>query len=145
MRISDWSSDVCSSDLIAGVVNPPEAQKYGYWTNASNPETPEAWCESAETHGGSWWPAWNEWVAEFGNGKVPARQPGDGKLKVIEDAPGSYLAEQAQDGASARRLSPAGRARRGSGPTARGSCRPGRRCRPSRHRSDRKGAAGGRS
>src|SRR3546814_2490649 len=63
---------LAGSGHIAGVVNPPEAQKYGYWTNASNPETPEAWCESAETHGGSWWPAWNEWVAEFGNGKVPA-------------------------------------------------------------------------
>src|SRR3546814_353716 len=45
---------LAGSGHIAGVVNPPEAQKYGYWTNASNPETPEAWCESAETHGGSW-------------------------------------------------------------------------------------------
>src|SRR3546814_16356865 len=137
MRISDWSSDVCSSDLIAGVVNPPEAQKYGYWTNASNPETPEAWCESAETHGGSWWAAWNEWVAEFGNGKVPARQPGDGKLKVIEDAPGSYLAVQAQVGASARRLSPPRTPRRRSGPPDCVTCRCGRRCTPTRPPPDR--------
>src|SRR3546814_16734430 len=96
MRISDWSSDVCSSDLghIAGVVNPPEAEKYGYWTNERNAQEPEDWCNSADEHAGSWWPAWQDWVAAFSHGKVAARQPGDGQLKVIEDAPGSYVALQ---------------------------------------------------
>ena len=30
------------------------------------------------------------WVAQYGNGKVAARMPGQGKLKAIEDAPGAY-------------------------------------------------------
>jgi polyhydroxyalkanoate synthase subunit PhaC len=88
---------LAGSGHIAGVVNPPEAQKYGYWTNDKYPENPDDWCNSASEHAGSWWPAWQDWVAGFGNGKVPARQPGDGKLKVIEDAPGSYVKLQAQD------------------------------------------------
>jgi poly[(R)-3-hydroxyalkanoate] polymerase subunit PhaC len=88
---------LAGSGHIAGVVNPPEAEKYGYWTNAKNPEDPEAWVNSAKEHKGSWWPAWNKWVAAHGNGKVPARQPGDGKLEVIEDAPGSYVKMTAHD------------------------------------------------
>ena len=43
-----------------------------------------------ERHDGSWWPEWNAWVSQFGGDKVPARMPGDGKLKALEDAPGSY-------------------------------------------------------
>ncbi len=88
---------LAGSGHIAGVVNPPEAEKYGYWTNAKNPEDPEAWVTSAKEHKGSWWPAWDKWVSAYGNGKVPARQPGDGKLKVLEDAPGSYVKMTAQD------------------------------------------------
>lgn len=88
---------LAGSGHIAGVVNPPEAEKYGYWTNEHNAQEPDDWCNSADEHAGSWWPAWQDWVAAFGNGKVPARQPGDGKLKVVEDAPGSYVALQAQD------------------------------------------------
>jgi polyhydroxyalkanoate synthase len=40
---------------------------------------------------GSWWPDWHRWVTALGKEQVPARVPGDGKLKVIEDAPGSYV------------------------------------------------------
>ena len=45
----------------------------------------------------SWWPEWQKWIADFGGGKVPARNPGDGKLKVIEDAPGSFVKVRAHD------------------------------------------------
>nr|WP_227010753.1 class I poly(R)-hydroxyalkanoic acid synthase [Pelagibius marinus] len=88
---------LAGSGHIAGVVNPPEAEKYGYWTNAKNSKDPDAWCNSAKEHKGSWWPEWQKWIADFTDGKVPARRPGDGALKVIEDAPGSYVKVQAQD------------------------------------------------
>ncbi len=88
---------LAGSGHIAGVVNPPESEKYGYWTNAKNPEDPAGWLSGSKEHKGSWWPEWNDWVAAFGDGKIPARTPGDGKLKVIEDAPGSYAKVQAQD------------------------------------------------
>jgi polyhydroxyalkanoate synthase len=88
---------LAGSGHIAGVVNPPEAEKYGYWTNATNAKDPEGWLNGAEEHKGSWWPEWQRWVAAFDGDKVPARTPGDGKLKVVEDAPGSYVRVQAQD------------------------------------------------
>jgi polyhydroxyalkanoate synthase len=75
----------------AGVINPPAANKHGYWTNDAMPETAEAWMEGATRCEGSWWPEWQSWLVRDGIGRVPARTPGDGKLKVIEPAPGSYV------------------------------------------------------
>jgi polyhydroxyalkanoate synthase len=86
----DASFCLSGSGHIAGVVNPPSAEKYGYCTNDNNPDTPEAWLETATEHAGSWWPEWRDWLKKFAGGTVPARSPGDGKLKVIEAAPGSY-------------------------------------------------------
>ncbi len=80
------------SGHIAGIVNPPAAKKYGYWTNRKKAKTADNWFEGATQHEGSWWPDWNDWVTKQGAGKkVPARVPGDGKLKALEDAPGSYV------------------------------------------------------
>ena len=79
------------SGHIAGVVNPEGSEKYGYWTHSRNPKDPDAWFAKAKQHPGSWWPEWRTWIAKFGGAKVPARTPGDGKLKPIEDAPGGYV------------------------------------------------------
>ena len=78
------------SGHIAGVVNPPSANKYGYFTG-NIAETPDAWLESAAAHEGSWWPDWDAWVSEHDGGETPAREPGAGALPVIEDAPGRYV------------------------------------------------------
>ena len=83
------------SGHIAGIINPPAKNKYGYWTNSENPEDPDAWLDGAEHTEGSWWPEWNRWLVRRSGAKVKAREPGDGDLKVIEDAPGSYVKEKA--------------------------------------------------
>ncbi len=81
------------SGHIAGIVNPPAANKYGFWTNDALPATPEAFQQSAQQNEGSWWTDWQAWIDALNRGeKIPARTPGDGKLKPIEDAPGSYVA-----------------------------------------------------
>jgi len=77
------------SGHIAGIVNPPSANKYWYWTNDDMHETADEWLSKAEKHPGSWWTDWSTWIGAFGGEKVPARIAG-GALKVIEDAPGSY-------------------------------------------------------
>jgi polyhydroxyalkanoate synthase len=86
---------LAGSGHIAGVVNPPTQQKYGYWTNDRLPPDPEDWLEGATEHPGSWWPDWAAWNADKSGSQVPARQPGTGKLRVIEDAPGAYARTRA--------------------------------------------------
>jgi len=89
---------LAASGHIAGVVNPPGGRsKYGHWTNETNPPSPDDWLAGATQHEGSWWPLWQEWVSRYVGGKVQARQPGGGKLKPIEDAPGSYVKVRAED------------------------------------------------
>ena len=85
-----------ASGHIAGVVNPPGG-KYGHWENSKNPPTPEEWFATATAHPDSWWPPWERWISHYAGGEVPARRPGHGRLKPIEDAPGSYVKVRAAD------------------------------------------------
>ncbi len=82
---------LAASGHIAGVVNPPSKHKYGYWTCEKLPHSPDAWFAKAEEHKGSWWVDWDKWLKAYNGPGVPARKPGNGKLKPIEDAPGSYV------------------------------------------------------
>lgn len=76
----------------AGVINPPAANKHGYWTGDKLAPSADAWLDKATRHEGSWWPHWDTWLSAQGVDKmVPARKPGSGKLKAIEPAPGSYV------------------------------------------------------
>ena len=84
---------LAGSGHIAGIVNPPAKEKYQYWTNAKRKKysNGDDWLEDATEYPGSWWPYWDKWNAAKSGAKVPARQPGDGKLVTIEAAPGSYV------------------------------------------------------
>lgn len=81
------------SGHIAGIVNPPSANKYGYWTNdvKKNPAKPDDWLAGATQHEGSWWNDWQAWISGLDNSKVAARNPMKGKFKVLDDAPGSFV------------------------------------------------------
>ena len=86
---------LAGSGHIAGVVNPPEAGKYQYWTNDGSPRSLAEFREGAVEHPGSWWPDWIDWLREQDSETVPAtgkRKPGGKGDKVIEDAPGRYVA-----------------------------------------------------
>jgi polyhydroxyalkanoate synthase len=79
------------------VINPPAAKKYQYWTSdAKNPADVEAWRAKASENPGSWWPDWDQWLAKLSGKKIPARKHGDGKLKLLGDAPGEYVKTKAQ-------------------------------------------------
>jgi polyhydroxyalkanoate synthase len=82
---------LAGSGHIAGVVNPPASGKYGYWTNPELPKDPDAWLAGATQEDGSWWQDWAAWNAGHAGEMVPARVPGDGGLRPLEDAPGSYV------------------------------------------------------
>lgn len=91
---------LAGSGHIAGVINHPDAKKYNHWTNTKKKkyETGEEWLAEAEEHPGSWWPYWDKWLSKKSGPKVAARDPAKGKLKAIEDAPGSYVKVRAKEG-----------------------------------------------
>jgi polyhydroxyalkanoate synthase len=75
------------SGHIAGIVNPPAAKKYHYWTNEANPPSADEWFATATKCPGSWWEDWQRWIdAQNGPDRVLARTP----QNALEDAPGSY-------------------------------------------------------
>ncbi|HLB07712.1 MAG TPA: class I poly(R)-hydroxyalkanoic acid synthase, partial [Alphaproteobacteria bacterium] len=82
---------LAASGHVAGVINPPAARKYGYWTGPIEGEDPDRWLNSAVKHEGSWWTDWDDWNAAQSGEKVPARKPGGGKLVPLADAPGTYV------------------------------------------------------
>ncbi|MCC6914893.1 MAG: class I poly(R)-hydroxyalkanoic acid synthase [Rhodospirillaceae bacterium] len=113
-HIAPWKSTFAATSLfsgptkfvlsgsghIAGVVNAPAAKKYGYWTNdkaktGKKAQTADEWLAGATEHPGSWWTDWEAWLKPRSGAEIPARQPGDGKLKVIENAPGRYVKARA--------------------------------------------------
>lgn len=85
---------LAGSGHIAGVVNPPAAGKYQYWTGDNGATTLAEFEASATETKGSWWPHWIGWIAARDDAKTPAkgsRIPGKGARKAIEDAPGRYV------------------------------------------------------
>ncbi|MEL6782627.1 MAG: alpha/beta fold hydrolase, partial [Pseudomonadota bacterium] len=89
---------LAGSGHIAGVVNPPAAGKYQYWTKSGMKGTSLSdWREGTTETAGSWWPDWHEWLAKKAGAQVTAREPG-AVLGRIEPAPGRYVQRRA-DGA----------------------------------------------
>ncbi len=84
---------LAGSGHIAGVVNPPSAQKYQHWIDGPMTGLDDFVAGSTEVKG-SWWPDWIAWIRGFGVEEVSAagaRLPGGGKRAAIEDAPGRYV------------------------------------------------------
>jgi len=89
-----WTFLLAGSGHIAGVVNPPSAKKYQYWTNPGPADSLDAFIAGAKDHPGSWWPHWISWLRAQAPAEVPAKRlrvPGSKGDKVIEDAPGTYV------------------------------------------------------
>ena len=86
---------LAGSGHIAGAINPPAGGKYQYWTNDALPPSVEEWQAGAYEHPGSWWPDWDAWLSKLSDKKIAARHPGDGKLKLLGDAPGTYVRTKA--------------------------------------------------
>ena len=76
-----------ASGHVAGVVNPPDKNKYCYWVADKTPPDCDQWLNSATQIDGSWWPHQVQWLTKFGNGETTPRI-----IKTfIEDGPGSYV------------------------------------------------------
>lgn len=85
---------LAGSGHIAGVVNPPAAKKYQYWTNTSPAESLDQFLAEATENAGSWWPDWWDWLVALDGAKTAAngpRTPGEGALPALAEAPGEYV------------------------------------------------------
>jgi polyhydroxyalkanoate synthase len=84
-----------ASGHIAGVVNPPQRNKRNYWTNDLVTDDPDDWLARAQTHHGSWWPHWIDWLAPQGGSRRPApARAGNARHRRLGPAPGTYVVEQ---------------------------------------------------
>ena len=85
---------LAGSGHIAGVVNPPAAGKYQFWTNPAETQDFDLFVAGAAETKGSWWPNWRTWIGAQDSALVPAsgkRAPGGKGDPGIEDAPGRYV------------------------------------------------------
>lgn len=82
---------VAGSGHIAGVVNPPDKPKYGFWSGPAVKGHFEDWLSAATETKGSWWPYWFSWLEHQAPARVPARIPGAAGLPSLGPAPGTYV------------------------------------------------------
>ncbi|WP_341851874.1 class I poly(R)-hydroxyalkanoic acid synthase [Vibrio vulnificus] len=80
------------SGHIAGIVNPPAKNKYGFWVNDNLDESADEWLSNAQHKEGSWWTHWDQWLAQFNpDDKVLPYRQGSEANPVIDIAPGQYV------------------------------------------------------
>jgi polyhydroxyalkanoate synthase len=98
-RSSDYTFLLTSGGHNAGIVSGPvhPKRRHRLLTCKDATTTPGAdeWLKNAALHEGSWWPAWQRWLAEHSTAQQqPARAPAiyvAAGASVPEDAPGSYV------------------------------------------------------
>ena len=82
---------LAGSGHIAGIINPVNSKKYGYWSNDNEMITQNEWFYSAKKNEGSWWKEWKEWITML-SGNLECDNNYNFELyPKIEQAPGSYV------------------------------------------------------
>jgi polyhydroxyalkanoate synthase subunit PhaC len=95
---------LCSGGHNVGVVNPPLTDANAATFRSTYRSSlrregdayldPDEWLATAKQQNGSWWPAWQAWLASH-SGKPIAPQPvggqGRARQRPIADAPGTYV------------------------------------------------------
>lgn len=97
-RLGDTTFALTNGGHNAGIVSEPgrprRRYQLGSW-NADTPyQSPDEWAEAAETHEGSWWPAWQAWLTQH-SGKERVAPPATGNpgkgYEILGEAPGTYV------------------------------------------------------
>jgi polyhydroxyalkanoate synthase len=100
-RSSDYTFLLTSGGHNAGIVSGPEHPRRRHrirtWSNDTETLSPGAWLETTAPAPGSWWPAWEQWLAEHSSAKRTA-PPALGSSKhgyvPVCDAPGEYVGQK---------------------------------------------------
>ena len=82
-----------------GVVNPPSPEskrRFKLATRAKGGDylDPDAFERQAKEHPGSWWTAWQKWVADHSTRKVPPPKTGAPGYGILGEAPGDYVRQR---------------------------------------------------
>lgn len=86
-----------ASGHIAGIVNPPDANRREFWINPSLPDAADEWLAQARRVPGSWWQHWMQWLKCWSGPSAGAPQmPGNAQYPPLGLAPGNYVREPAQ-------------------------------------------------
>jgi polyhydroxyalkanoate synthase len=86
-----------ASGHVAGVINPPDANRRHFWTGAAPGADGGAddWLAAAQTRRGSWWPHWSEWLAHHAGDLIDAPAGCGSAMHPPQDpAPGRYVRER---------------------------------------------------
>jgi polyhydroxyalkanoate synthase len=100
VRSDDFSFLLTSGGHNAGIVCGPVHPKRHYrlrQRSLADPHlAPEDWISGTPTTAGSWWPAWQQWLAAHSSERVAPPAMGAAKrgYRVLEDAPGSYVRQK---------------------------------------------------
>jgi len=86
----------------AGVVSEPGHPRRSYQIATRAPHArfvdPDTWRAETPLHEGSWWPAWQQWLAQRSGARVapPAMGRKQGPYAPLVDAPGTYVLKARQ-------------------------------------------------
>ncbi|OJA04307.1 alpha/beta hydrolase [Halomonas sp. QHL1] len=82
----------------AGIISPPEYSHRHYrMATAIQGDTyidPDTWLERTPRQPGSWWPAWQSWLAERSGPFAQSPNVGSKSYPSLADAPGSYVHQE---------------------------------------------------
>jgi polyhydroxyalkanoate synthase len=103
-RSSDYTFLLTSgghnAGIVSGPVHPRRRHRVLTWSNPTATLRADEWLRKAPVLEGSWWPAWQRWLAAHSSAQQqPARAlptragtgAGGAAPAALEDAPGSYV------------------------------------------------------
>jgi polyhydroxyalkanoate synthase len=98
-RSADYTFLLTSGGHNAGIVSGPVHPKRRYrirtWLNATETLPPSEWFDTTPPQPGSWWPAWQQWLAQHSSkDRVSARSAGAAGYPPLSDAPGEYVRQK---------------------------------------------------
>jgi len=85
-----------NAGIVCGPVHPKRHYRIKTRRLADPHLAPDDWMAAATRHDGSWWPAWQAWLAAHSGAKTkpPALGAVTKGYKVLEDAPGRYVRQR---------------------------------------------------
>ena len=81
-----------NAGIISGPQHPRRRYRARTWSNAGETLPAQEWFDTTAPQAGSWWPAWQEWLA--GHSTDPQAPPppmGTEEYPALADAPGDYV------------------------------------------------------